>query len=296
MIGNRKMWIGTGLLTGLLILGSGTAQAQSGQAPPQNGQNPPPASQPSEKDKAQDKVQELTLDNPSPPPVNAEEDAAFKAFQDTPVTDSTKRIQLGEAFVQKYPTSRYLPPVYASLTISYLQANQLDKMMEVGEKEAALTPNDVQTLAILGQTISRTVKPGTPDAGKQLDKAEQYSKRAIEMMPTLPKPANLTEEAFTTGKNQTLAMAHSGLGLVDIRRKRYSDAIPELEQSVKLDPMPDPVNYYLLGVANQNASHYDDAVAAFNKCASMEGNLQPTCKTGAEEAKKLGATQLSSPK
>ena len=43
-------------------------------------------------------------------------------------------------------------------------------------------------------------------------------------------------------------------------------------------------------------SHFDDAVAAFNKCAVMTGPMQGTCKNQAEDAKKLGMTQLSAPK
>src|SRR5256886_4131834 len=35
---------------------------------------------------------------------------------------------------------------------------------------------------------------------------------------------------------------------------------------------------------------------SFNKCAGMTGPLQGTCKTQAEDAKKLGTTQLSAPK
>jgi len=93
-------------------------------------------------------------------------------------------------------------------------------------------------------------------------------------------------------------MAHSGLGLVYLRQGKYNDAIPELEQSLKIDPNPDPdpVNLYLLGMANVKASHFDQAAIAFNKCATLPGSLQNTCKNGAEEAKKQGATQLSAPK
>jgi cytochrome c-type biogenesis protein CcmH/NrfG len=83
---------------------------------------------------------------------------------------------------------------------------------------------------------------------------------------------------------------------VNWRRGKFADAIPELEQSVKLDPVPDPVNWYILGVVNQNTSHFDDAAAAFGKCALIPGKLQDTCKTRGEEAKKLAATKLSVPK
>ena len=110
-----------------------------------------------------------------------------------------------------------------------------------------------------------------PEAAQALNKAEKYSKQAIEITPTLPKPAEMTDEQFEKAKNQSLAMAHSGLGLVFVRRGKYAEAIPELEQAVKIDPIPDPVNYYLLGLANKSASHFDDAVAAFNQLRGHAG-------------------------
>jgi predicted Zn-dependent protease len=85
---------------------------------------------------------------------------------------------------------------------------------------------------------------------------------------------------------------------VYIRKAKFAEAIPELEQSIKADthPQPDPVNYYLLGMANSKTSHFDEAAAAFSKCAAIQSSLTPTCKSGAEEAKKAGASQLSAPK
>lgn len=292
MRGTCQKWMKRGAVAGLLLLGcSGAAAQYSG-----SGQNPPtpPTPQQTEKKPATDT---LTLDTPAPP-VNAEEDAAFKAFDTAPMTDLTKKIQIGEEFLQKYPQSRYRPPVYSTLTHAYLQINNVQKMQEVGEKEIELNPSDVQVLAILGQTIPRAMNSSTPNIPQQLEKAEKYSKSAIELTPTIPKPANLTDEQFTAAKNQTLAMAHSGLGLVYFRRGKYAEAIPEFEQSVKVDPSPDqdPVNFYLLGISNEKTSHWDDAVTAFNKCAAIAGSLQGSCKGLVDEAKKKAATELSAPK
>ncbi len=287
-----SIWLQAVTAAGLLAGASGSAaavllydQAGQSQPPPQQG----------DKSKTPD-VTPLTLDAPAP--VNAEEDAAYKVFQAVNQNDSAKKIELGEAFLQKYPESRYKSPVYGALTYAYLQAGNTQKMQEYGEKEIAIAPNDVSTLALLGQTLPRGLhgSPTTPEAVQILAKAEQYSKQAIEITPTLQKPENLTDEAFTSAKNQTLAMAHSGLGLVYVRRGKNAEAIPELEQAVKIDPNPDPVNYYLLGMANKITSHFDDAIAAFNKCSAMAGPLQGTCKAQGEDAKKLGATQLSAPK
>jgi tetratricopeptide (TPR) repeat protein len=287
MNGKWNALVRTGMLLGLVIFLTSVCRAQGPQYGQTSSQNPtlPPA----------DKVKTPSTPEGAAPPVNAEEDAAFKAFQDKLSTDS-KKVQLGEEFVQKYPQSRYLPVVYSTLVQAYLQAGQVEKMEAVGEKEIALSPTDVQVMAILGQTIPRAINANTVEPAKQLDKAEKYSKRAIEVTPTIPKPDNLTDDAFTNAKNQTLAMAHGGLGLVYVRRGKFAEAIPELEQSVKIDPTPDPVNYYLLGVANRSSSHYDDAASAFEKCAAITGSMQSTCKQQAEQSKKLGATELSAPK
>ena len=295
MKGTWQKWMEAGAFTALLFLGcvGAAAQSGSGQSGQSGQQNPPPAQQQTDKDKANT----LTLDTPAPP-VNAEEDAAFKAFDAIPVTEGAKKIQAGEAFAQKYPQSRYLAPVYSNLVKVYLAENQIQKMQDVGEKEVVIAPNDVQTLAILGQTLPRAWSASMPNAAAQLDKAEKFSKSAIELTPTIPKPDGLTDAQFNLAKNQTLAMAHSGLGLVYFRRGKYDAAIPEFEESTKVDPNPDadPVTFYVLAIADQKTSHFDAAVAAFTKCASIPGSLQPTCKSGAEEDKKLGATQLSAPK
>jgi tetratricopeptide (TPR) repeat protein len=276
------------ILGGMLLAGAPSmAQTPSSQTPPT----------PAQDDKSKPSTPApLTLDS-TPPPVSAEEEAAIKKFREAPMADVAAKDKLGEEFVEKYPQSRYRPDVYSWLVKGYLSLGQVDKMEAVGDKELALMPNDAQTLAIVGSTLPRAMSASTPDPDKRLAKAESYSKKALEIMPTYPKPDNVSDEAFAAAKNQTMALAYSGLGIVAIRRGKFAEAIPNLEQSVKLDPNPDPVNYYLLGLANVKAAHFDDAVAAFTKCASLPGTgIQATCKTSIDEAKKQGATQLSAPK
>lgn len=281
------------VVVAMLVCTNGVAVAQSSQSG-QGSQSQPPAQQ-TDKSKPPE-VTPLTLDALAP--VNADEDSAYKTFFAVVQNDSAKKIELGEAFLQKYPESRYRSPVYGALTFAYVQAGNMQKMQEIGEKEIALAPNDVSTLALLAQTLPRGIRGSASSAEniQTLSKAEQYSKKAIEIAPTLPKPDGMTDESFAGAKNQALAMAHSGLGLVYVRRGKNAEAIPELEQAIKVDPNPDPVNFYLLGMANKATSHFDDAVVAFNKCVAIAGPMQGTCKAQSDDAKKLGATELSAPK
>jgi tetratricopeptide (TPR) repeat protein len=267
------------------------------------GQNNPPAKTPAPaQDPNKDKTQQptaapLTLDaGVTTPPVNAEEDQAIKAFRDIPPSDLPKKNKAAEDFVQKYPQSRYRPEIYTWLVSGYRNTEQLDKMEAVGEQELTLVPTDAQVLAIVGSTLPRAMNASTPNADKRLQKAEEYCKRALDVVTTMPKPAALTDEQFANAKAQVTAMAYSGLGVVAFRRGKFADAIPNFEQATKVDPNPDPVDFFLLGLANEKASHFDDAVTAFTKCSTMPGGMQATCKSKIDEAKKLGATQLSAPK
>ena len=149
---------------------------------------------------------------PTVPPTPQEE-ADYKTFQTIPQNDIDTRIPAAESFLQKYPQSQYRPMMYQTLVSGYLAKQEVPKMIDAGEKEIALNPNDTPILGLMGQTLARTLNPKSTDAMAQLNKAELYSKRAIEVTPTLTKPAELTDYQFNNEKNMALEMAYSGMGL-----------------------------------------------------------------------------------
>jgi tetratricopeptide (TPR) repeat protein len=279
----------------LLVAGMVGGNLAFGQAQGTSPATTPPATDKS-KAQAPAPVAPLTMD--TTPPVSAEEDAAMKAFRDAPIADVAKKLTMGDDFLQKYPQSRYRAEVLSWQVKGYMSIGQIDKMEGAGEKELALAPNDAQTLAIMGSTMPRSMTAAMSEEQRQavLNQAEAYSKKALDLVPTLPKPDGITDQQFIAAKNQIQAMAYGGLGLVAFRRAKFAEAVPNLEQSAKYDPNPDPVTYYILAICNQKTSHFDDAAAAFTKCAAISGSLQPTCKAGIDEAKKQAATQLSAPK
>jgi tetratricopeptide (TPR) repeat protein len=291
MTGTRKSIWRAAVLLGVLVMVAGAAfgqmgQGQSGQQSPQQNPSKPGTQQ-------QEPPLQLEKQNPPTAPVtNPAEDAAYQAF--VKAANGAGKIQAGEAFLQKYPQGRYCQAVYSTLMTQYLMSGQVDKTIDAGKKAIELNPNDMGALAVMGQVMAR--QQGGPDAAKNLDAAEQYSKKALELIPTALKPADASDEAFIQSKAVLLAMAHSGLGLVYLRRQKLSDAISELQAAVKDANYADPVDYYLLGLADEKASHYDDAAAAFTKCADIPGPMQARCKPMIDQAKKLATTELSAPK
>jgi tetratricopeptide (TPR) repeat protein len=220
---------------------------------------------------------------------------AYKEVYDARGGDPAHLIEVGEAFIAKFPMSVYAGAVYSELASAYLNTNQPDKMVTAGSKAVEINPDNVDVLPLLAWAIPRRVTGQTPDAAQQLSKAQDYAKHGIQLLTTMPKPVEMDDAAFTKAKNEKLAMCHDGIGVAEVKTGKYDDAIAELNQSVELSSTPDPVDFYLLGVANQVTSHYTDAIASFTKC-STAGPLQAQCKAGLDETKKKSQNSLEAPK
>jgi tetratricopeptide (TPR) repeat protein len=224
-------------------------------------------------------------DSGKPQKVNKAEEAAYKNVLAAQGGDPAMQIQVGEDFIAKFPMSRYVPGVYGMLTTAYYTTGNTDKMFATGAKALELDPDNVDVLALLAMAIPRRVKPSTPDGPQQLQKAEQYAHHAIDIIPTMTKPAAIDDASFEKAKNDKLALCHSGLGLQAINHQKFDDARNELTQAVQLATSPDPVDFYLLGNADDQASFLNGAVTAFDKCAAS-GPLTAQCKSREDAVKK----------
>ena len=220
---------------------------------------------------------------------------AYKEVYDARGGDPAHLIEVGEGFLTKFPMSIYAGAVYSELASAYLNTNQPDKMVTAGTKAVEINPDNVDVLPLLAWAIPRRVTGQTPDAAQQLAKAQDYAKHGIQLLTTMPKPEEMDDAAFTKAKNEKLAMCHDGIGVAEVKTGKYDDAIAELNQSVELSATPDPVDFYLLGVANQLTSHFTDAITSFTKC-STAGPLQTQCKAGLDDVKKKSQNSLEAPK
>src|SRR5579862_8550397 len=136
--------------------------AQYGGSGGQQQQSPPPSSQqpnPPAKAGAQQEQKPATQ-----APADPEEEKAYKAFTDVKPDSFDQQIQVGEQYLQKYPTGRYAEKVYARLATAYFQKQQLDKMYAAGDKALASNPDDVTVLVLVGWVIPHNYDPNDPEA------------------------------------------------------------------------------------------------------------------------------------
>lgn len=234
---------------------------------------------------------------PAPALNQVELDAYNKFVVDAKATtDSRQMVSLGEAFVGLYPNSMYAGAVHGQLVVAYLGVNNVDKMIDSGEKALAANPNNVDVLPLMAWAIPRRVNATTPNPVQQLEKAVNYARRAINLLSTMPKPVEMDDASFAKIKNDKLAQCRSGMGTAYVKTGKYDEAVTELSQAVRLDSDPDPVDYYLLGVANDRTSHFTDSIAAFDKCAAATGPMQAQCRTLSAETKRKAANSLEAPR
>ncbi len=222
-------------------------------------------------------------------PPSKQETKAIKSFRDTPASDADKKTQLGEEFMEKFPQSRYRAEVVNWLATWYSTKGQLDKLQSEADKELALKPQNPLSLALLGSNMARVINGKTPDEQKRLDQAQEYSQKALDALAAEKKPEGVSDEKFATAKNETSSIAYSGLGIVAFRKEKYADAITNLDQAVKLGGDKDPVNLYVLGKANEAETHFDQALAAYTKCAAIQSGMQSACQSGITDVKAHGA-------
>jgi tetratricopeptide (TPR) repeat protein len=230
------------------------------------------------------------------PKVDPQEENAYKAFYDLKPGDFDQEIKLGEDFIVKYPQSRYLAIIYSRLANAYYNKQQMDKMVAAGGKAVTLNPDDYTVLVLVGWYLPHVSSSDQVDGSQRLDKAEQYLKHALELEPAYQRPAGMSDEDFTKAKNEVLAQAHSGLGLVYFRRGRVADSVTELETATRLSSNPDPTDYYVMGVDLEQLKRYGEAAEAFDKCGQIQGGLQSRCKQETDKVKKLAGLQPAAPK
>jgi tetratricopeptide (TPR) repeat protein len=224
--------------------------------------------------------------------VDPKEQKAYDVFYHTNSELADKKIQLGNAFLEKYPTSIFAEAVDAQLTNAYYDKKDWKDFYATADKALALKPDDVDLLTTVGWVIPHVFDPHADDADKLLDKAETCEKSAIQVLNTMTKPARLTDAQFAAAKAQKASEAHSALGLVYFRREDYAGSVTELQQAMQNNANPDQTDLFVLGMDLQNLSRFADAADAFGRCAQVAGNLQDRCKQNADMARK----QISQPK
>jgi len=175
------------------------------------------------------------------------------------------RVAMLERFVAAFPDSPYTVNAQALAATTYQLAQNYPKMLDAAAKVLARDANNLSMLLLLSDYFS--------EKGEQLDKAEGYAKKALDLLPAAHKPEGVTDEQWQKQISIQKGLALSALGQVHINRQRDAQAVEAFRTAaplLKSDPFTYARNQYRLGFALLNLKRVPEARTALSEAASMD--------------------------
>jgi hypothetical protein len=210
-----------------------------------------------------------------------------------------KVVETGEKFSTDFPqadnnTKKF---VMQRMMTAYQQKNDFAKTVEYGDKLLTIDPKDLPSLLTLSSILPERLPTEDDKKVAQLDKALDYSNRAKAEIEALQKPAQITDEQWTTEKNKLLATVNSSIGLVHLNRKEYEKAVTQYETSTQMTKT-NPIDFYRLGVsytflARNKAKELNELVAAMNQTQTELQNAQEAAVKDEKQKKLLELKEKS---
>ncbi len=257
----------------LLLVVSGVAVAQTsagGQSNPQNAN----AKQNQASNGAQATPQQPTGRHV---PVAKTQDE-YKAYQEAAnKPDAPSAEQAADAFAQKYPDSELRGALYQRVMLQYQQANNSDKVVEVGRKTLNAEPDNAIALAIVSSILAVKTHDTDLDRDERLAEAKKDAQKAVELANAgQAVPAGTPPEQAAMYQDTILSTAYAALGGVAFSNKNYPDAEQNLRKSVEQShAQADPINYYQLALTLQRENKNPDALQATGKCMEAAKDNPP---------------------
>lgn len=281
----KKPIVGGAVLAGLVILlgaGSAAGSAQAQQQQPQ----PPPEEQKQE--------QNPPFGMPTVAAPTAEERSAIQKIKE--IYEPRERLTLVEEFLAKYPESSLRGEAYTAASEAYRIQNNYEKSIEYGEKALALNPQNIYALIFTADSLAESALPAQPDYQDRLARAEEYGRRALDVLPQAMagavRPEQIPEDQFKIQQQYVEAQPHATLGFVYLRRNELAQAEEELTRAIELNQLrPSAYDYLRLAVAQLRLREYAEAEPTLTRCTELGGPAAETCQRQLLSVRRLLKTQ-----
>ncbi len=184
--------------------------------------------------------------------------------------DDTAKVDYLEGFLERYTETEWRLTVYQYLLSSFYKLKNIDRMIQVGEKllnEEPENPFGYDYLAYL-----------LVESENSIDKAIEYSSRAIELEGQYEKPGNLAGKQWELKKKALYGDARMSLarallikGKMEEAEKWIKEAIENTNYGVN-DYKGNGPYYYMLGSIQEKESKYTDALCSY-AMSLVEGDV-----------------------
>jgi tetratricopeptide (TPR) repeat protein len=203
--------------------------------------------------------------------MQAKSQEELKAWQDAfAKTDPAPLEAAADAFAAKYPNSELTGTLYVKAMNLYGQANNSDKLVELGRKAIAADPTNPVPLVQVASVLAEGTHETDLDRDQRLAEASKDAHAAIDNVDNLNAPPNASPEKIAGVKASIQTMAYDSLGMVDMDKKDYPAAEQDLMKAAAVSKdQPEAVIYLRLSVAQDQLKKYPEALQSANKAVDL---------------------------
>lgn len=218
----------------------------------------------------------------------------LKAYQDaTSKTDPAQMNAAADAFAAKYPSSELKAALFVRAMNLYGQANNSEKLIELGRKAIAADPTNSVSLVQVGTALVEGTRDTDMDRDQRLAEAVKDAQGAIDNISQLMAPPDATPERIAAVKASIITMAYDALGMVDLNKGDPAGAEQQFLKAVDASKaQPEAIIFLRLSVAQDKLKKYPEALDSASKAlqyAPQGSAAQNLAKQQQERLQKLMA-------
>lgn len=210
-----------------------------------------------------------TQSQPAPKrPPQAKSQQEYKDYNDAyALSGGAKVEEAANAFAAKYPASELRGYLYLKALHEYQSEDNAGKMLAVGEKVLTLEPDNSIALVLTATVMADSLSDADQDREQKIAEIQKNSNHALQTVDTgFTPPAGATEEQVAAYKSTLQSMAHSALGIMELKTGRDAEAEKDLRVAADLNKtQPDPYIWYHLALAQDHQKKYSEALASVNQ-------------------------------
>lgn len=198
-----------------------------------------------------------------------EEGAAYQAIVTNP--DVAAAEAAAKDFESKFPQSELRSVVYYNLMTRYQQADNGEKTVQMGRKVLQFDPDHTIALVMTATVLAELTRDTDLDRDARYTEAMKDAQHALDSIDTgLVVRADVTDEQLKSAKTILSSMAHSAMGMVEMKRKNPAKAEKQFRTAVELNTaQPDAVIWLRLALALDQQNKYAEALTAANRAVEL---------------------------
>ena len=276
-------------IVGIVLSVACFAFAQAG-----SGNTNPPAQSGSQQNPA---PQTPGAQNAAPPakhPPQAKTQPEFDAYKAATANQDPAALEkAADDFASKFPDSELRIILYKAAMRNYQNANNADKMLEMGRKALGIDGDDPESLVGVAEVLAERTRDTDLDKDQRLGEARKNAEKALQTVDTdIVFPANMTPDNQQKYKDLLKSSAYTILGTLDFNQGNFPSAQSNLQKSIDAFPaQPDPVTVLRLSLALDRQNKYPEALTVANRAVDLTQAGTPAGDMARRERDRL--TQLT---